>query len=138
MQLLDYLSSAELNSLTDIDLSHLLLRAVQEMSIHNAEYDDHVAGLRSRISRFESLAGWLRRRMPQWWHGVDRERQVWVGSTVAAPDQRLMVVDLDPLHAEASKPKRAFWTSTVDPAVVAGPPSADVRHRRGRPCGDGL
>jgi hypothetical protein len=119
MQLVDYLSSADLDSLTDVDLSHLLLRAVQETSIYGADYDVHVAGLRSRASMFVSLAGWLRRRMPQWWHDMDRERQVWVGSAAEPPDQLLMVVDLDPMHAEASKPKRAFWTSTVDPAVVS-------------------
>jgi hypothetical protein len=92
---------------------------VQEASIYSADYEAHVAGLRSRALALESLAGWLKRRMPQWWHDLDGERQVWVGSNAEPPDRLRMVVDLDPIHAEASKPKWAFWTSTVDPAVVA-------------------
>jgi hypothetical protein len=119
LHLLDHLAGADLGTLTDVDLSRLLLEAVQETSIYSADYEAHVAGLRSRAPALESLAGWLRRRMPQWWQDVDGERQVWVGSTAEPPDQLRLVVDLDPIHAEASKPKRAFWTSTVDPAAVS-------------------
>jgi hypothetical protein len=119
LQLLDYLAGADLESLTEVDLSRLLLQAVQEASIYGADYDAHVASLRSRASKVESLAGWLRRRMPQWWHDMDRARQVWVGSTPEPPDELRLMIDLDPIHAEASKPKRAFWTSTADPAVVS-------------------
>ena len=44
---------------------------------------------------------------------LDRTAQVWVSTDDQPPSLHTMLVDLRAYGAVASKPKRAFWTSTV-------------------------
>lgn len=114
LHLLDLISQRDAARLTDGDLTELL----GELHIRfRSDYEEHVALLRSQAARLTGLAEWLARRMPGWWDGIDRGRQVWVGRSPDPPEPDRLLVDLSFMHSEAPKPKSALWTSTLSSSV---------------------
>jgi hypothetical protein len=52
-----------------------------------------------------------------WLDGLDRANQIWVHSTGAVPNERMLRSDWSRLHPWASKPTDGFWTSTALPPL---------------------
>jgi hypothetical protein len=119
LQLLDLISQRQTATLTDDELNDLLTQLEGHVSRYRGDYEEYVAALKARSTYLRSLAQWLPSRLPSWWDGVDRNQQVWAGHVVDPPEAARMVVDLAPMHSEAPKPKRAFWTSTLIPGLVS-------------------
>jgi len=112
LQLLDLISQRHSGEVADEDLWALLPELDAYVTRYRGDYDLYVGALRSKAAALASLAEWLPRRMPTWWHDLDRANQAWVTTTVGAPHASRFTVDLTPMHQQAPKPKRAFWTST--------------------------
>jgi hypothetical protein len=112
LQLLELISQRELSQMSDDDLDRMVTELDLHVSRFRGDYEPYVAVLRTRAAQLESLAEWLPQRMPRWWDAVDRMHQVWVGRAGEAPIEGRLMVDLSPFHAEAPKPRQAFWTCT--------------------------
>ncbi len=130
LKLLELLSQHRASELTDEDLTNALVHLDVLVSRYMGDYAQYVAALQLRAPEFRALAEWLPTRMANWWDDLDRDHQVWIGSTPDAPVERLMDVDLSQFHAEAPKPRRAFWTSTYVPVQVS--PWLNFAERRSR------
>jgi hypothetical protein len=59
------------------------------------------------------LARRLVARVPGWWAPLDRSAQVWAAKKSEPPDASRFQPELDQMHGLASKPRYAFWTSTL-------------------------
>ena len=115
LQLLALISQRGAESLTDDDLSELLTQLDFHVTRYRGDYYDYVASLKSEAEVLRSLGEWLPQRMARWWHDLDRSDQVWLAPSADPPDASKLVPDLSRFHGEASKPKQAFWTSTLAP-----------------------
>lgn len=123
LQFLDLVSDRDPNTLTNDDLSHLLRRAGTQISIYASDYHDRLLMLKSRSEQLREWAEWLPKRAHFWWDDLDRSRQCWWGPRPKPPTRSNLRVDLMPFGPEVPKPKRAFWTSTLN--LSAGSPWID-------------
>jgi len=112
LQVLQLISERDHARLTDDDLRAIIPRLEVHISRYRSGYDSHVAWLKSRSNALAPLAEWLPRRMPGWWGDLDRTNQIWVARGGEPLEPARLAVDLAAMHREASKPKRALWTST--------------------------
>jgi hypothetical protein len=118
LQLLELIQQRPGQKLDDDELRDLVRMLNFHVNRYRSDYDEHVAELRSRSARLEGLARWLPDRMPTWWADLDRAQQVWVGYNAEPPAESRVVTELSRFHDEASKPRRAFWTSTLTPDLT--------------------
>jgi hypothetical protein len=116
LQLLEFIVMEEREQLTELDLIDLLVKARSVASRYRGDFDEYVRGLRSRAASLETVAVWLRRNMAHWWGDLARDSQLWISTETGSPDPRHLSIDLSAYSSDGSKPKRAFWTSTMNPA----------------------
>lgn len=91
----------------------MLLRVPHLASRYMGDYGRHVESLRASAPRLAGLAARLVARVPGWWAPLDRSAQVWAGKMSEPPDALRFQPELDQMHQLASKPRYAFWTSTL-------------------------
>jgi hypothetical protein len=106
-------------SLTDDELMERASEARQLGSVYRGDYEENVAFLRARAAAYEAMAEDVATRMEHWWAPLDRTAQVWTHRGIGPLAASDLVVDLTQMHAEASKPSRALWTSTFIPATLS-------------------
>jgi hypothetical protein len=119
LQVLDLISQRQAEVLADEDMNGLLEQLEFYVTRWRGDYDEYVAGLKSRAATLAPLGEWLPQRMPRWWDDVDRTKQVWVGRTTSAPARGQLLVDLSAFDRETPKPKQALWTCTETPDLVS-------------------
>jgi hypothetical protein len=112
-----------MHEIPDSERYRLIAQSVLDVSPWRADHAAVIARLREQRTMLGNCADVLQEVLTErgWWSGVDRRAQVWV-----SPDPRLtpaeshMTLDLRPFDGDATKPRRAFWTSTRVTDVVSG------------------
>jgi hypothetical protein len=119
LELLELIAIAGADRRTEDHLLELLGRARSGASRYRGDFSEHLESLRSKAASLQDGADWLSRHMERWWSDLDRSAQLWVTTRSDAPEPDRVLVDLRAYSPLVSKPRRAFWTSTISSPYIS-------------------
>lgn len=117
LELLTLIARRGVGLLSAEDIAGFLAQVRHVYSRYLGHYDERVASLKAAAPTLAEFAEWLASETAVWWEPLNRDAQVWASPGEGPPTPTQMMVDLQRMHVETSKPKYAFWTSTLGPAV---------------------
>jgi hypothetical protein len=108
-------ANATARELSAVDLSRMAIQCRVDLSPWRTDYQQVVDGLWARRSALRPIADQLAKwpAVNAWWSDLDRQNQIWTSTLSVTPSSERLQLDLSPYGHGVSKPRRAFWTSTL-------------------------